>query len=148
MSKVLVIPDIHGRIFWKEDVATLMADIDSHAIDVVFLGDYIDPYPQEDITDEQAINGFREIIGFARDRDNVHLLLGNHDMQYFKEDFVSEWDYCRYCTEYEDEIKTLFRSNDTLFKIASCNSKNVASASASKTRRKFGSPSSHENVKR
>ena len=74
MKRVLIIPDIHGRIFWMEDVATLMADIDSHAIDVVFLGDYIDPYPQEDITDEQAINGFREIIGFARDRDNVHLL--------------------------------------------------------------------------
>lgn len=118
MSKVLIIPDIHGRIFWKEDVAAMIADIDNQVIDVVFLGDYVDPYPQEGITDEQAINGFREIIGFARDRDNVHLLLGNHDLQYFKEDFIYEWDYCRYCMEHEDEIKALFRDNHTLFRIA------------------------------
>lgn len=118
MKRVLVIPDIHGRVFWQEDVTTQMADIDSQAIDVVFLGDYVDPYPLEGITDEQAIKGFREIIGFAKDRDNVHLLLGNHGMQYFKEKLICEWDYCRYCTEYEDEIKTLFRDNHTLFKIA------------------------------
>lgn len=118
MKRVLIIPDIHGRIFWKEDVTALMADINNQVIDVVFLGDYVDPYPQEGITDEQAIKGFREVICFAKNRNNVHLLLGNHDMQYFKENFVSEWDYCRYCTKYEDEIKALFRENHTLFKIA------------------------------
>lgn len=93
-------------------MTAMIADIDNQVIDVVFLGDYVDPYPQEGITDEQAIMGFREIIYFAKGRDNVHLLLGNHDLQYFKEDFICEWDYCRYCREYEDEIKTLFRSND------------------------------------
>lgn len=118
MKKVLIIPDIHGRIFWMEDVTAMVADIDNQVIDVVFLGDYVDPYPQDGITDEQAIMGFRKVIGFAKDRDNVHLLLGNHDLQYFKEDFICEWDYCRYCMEREDEIKSLFRENDTLFKIA------------------------------
>ena len=29
MSKVLIIPDIHGRIFWKEDVTAVIADIDN-----------------------------------------------------------------------------------------------------------------------
>lgn len=118
MKRVLVIPDIHGRIFWKEDVTAMIADIDNQVIDVVFLGDYVDPYPQDGITDEQAIKGFREIIDFAKGRDNVHLLLGNHDMQYFKEGFVSEWDYCRYNMEHEDEIKRLFRGKYNLFKIA------------------------------
>lgn len=118
MKRVLIIPDIHGRIFWKEDVTALMVDINNQVIDVVFLGDYVDPYPQEGITDEQAIKGFREVICFAKNRNNVHLLLGNHDMQYFIENFVSEWDYCRYSMEHEAEIKTLFRQNCTLFKIA------------------------------
>lgn len=49
MKRVLIIPVIHGRIFWKEDVTAMMADIDNHVIDVVFLGDYVDPYPQEGI---------------------------------------------------------------------------------------------------
>lgn len=66
MNKVLIIPDIHGRTFWKEDVTSLLADIDSRAIDVVFLGDYVDPYPEEGISDEDAVRNFRGAVQFFR----------------------------------------------------------------------------------
>ena len=43
-KKILVIPDVHGRIFWKEPVKKYMDAVDR----VVFLGDYLDPYEDED----------------------------------------------------------------------------------------------------
>lgn len=40
---VLVLPDIHGRDFYKD---ALKEAVDS-GIDIVCLGDYLDPYPYE-----------------------------------------------------------------------------------------------------
>lgn len=69
--EMLIVPDVHGRTFWK-DV------IDSN-LSVVFLGDYTDPYPQEEISKKQTIDNFKEIIEFAKENKNrVTLLLGNH----------------------------------------------------------------------
>ena len=51
---ILIIPDIHGRSFWEEainDVTEHRREFD----EVVFLGDYFDPYPTEDISECQAI---------------------------------------------------------------------------------------------
>lgn len=118
MNIVLIIPDIHGRKFWKNDIAVMMADIDSQAIDVVFLGDYVDPYPEEGVSDDDAVGNFRQIIDFSKGKDNVHLLLGNHDLQYFKENYVSWSDRCRYSMRKADEIRSLFRDNHSLFQIA------------------------------
>ena len=47
-KRILVIPDVHGRTFWKEPVCKLIESVDK----VIFLGDYLDPYGdfvQEDI---------------------------------------------------------------------------------------------------
>ena len=38
-KKVLVVPDVHGRLFWKEPVERYLEEVDR----VVFLGDYLDP---------------------------------------------------------------------------------------------------------
>ena len=44
MSKrILVTPDIHGEIFWKEPVLKYIEQVDK----IIFLGDYLDPYPEE-----------------------------------------------------------------------------------------------------
>lgn len=50
MSKLLIVPDVHGRTFWK--YAT--KHIDEYER-VVFLGDYLDPYPRECISFEEAV---------------------------------------------------------------------------------------------
>ena len=41
MSKYLIIPDIHCRKFWRESINEDKVD------KVIFLGDYLDPYPDE-----------------------------------------------------------------------------------------------------
>ena len=42
--KLTIIPDVHGRPFWRDAVKDV-ADTP-----VVFLGDYLDPYPQDMVT--------------------------------------------------------------------------------------------------
>ena len=80
MTNILVIPDIHGRTFWKEPIAH-KKDFDH----IVFLGDYFDPYPNESITQQDAIENFKELINsFTEEEiyDKVEFLLGNHDGHY------------------------------------------------------------------
>jgi len=73
----IIIPDIHGRSFWKEAVKGHEND------NIVFLGDHLDPYSFEGITPSQAQNSLEEIIEFKKAHmDNVVLLLGNHDLDY------------------------------------------------------------------
>ena len=75
-NPVLVIPDVHGRTFWKHAVE-LYPDADT-----IFLGDYLDPYPRENITPEDTLANFREILNHGRNHPNCHLLLCNHDLHY------------------------------------------------------------------
>ena len=49
-KKILIIPDVHGRTFWKSAVES--GDYEK----IVFLGDYTDPYEMEGITNREALN--------------------------------------------------------------------------------------------
>lgn len=124
MAKILLVPDIHGREFWKK-VKTFKGEI-------VFLGDYLDPYNFEfdlngeyeawyrhvkarynEVPDrkESCIENFKEIIEFAKSRDNVTLLLGNHDLHYIYPKLdASRKDIWRF-----PKIKELFDENSDLF---------------------------------
>jgi hypothetical protein len=76
-AQILVIPDIHGRTFWKEAVAM------HPSLPIIFLGDYLDPYARENITPDEALANFKEIIAFKQaNKDRVTLLIGNHEMHY------------------------------------------------------------------
>ena len=76
---ILIIPDIHGRNFWKKAVEENKDKVDK----IILLGDYLDPYPWEGITRKEAISNFQEIIDFkSENRDKVVLFVGNHDLAY------------------------------------------------------------------
>lgn len=75
---MIIIPDVHGRSFWEKPVYDNIEN--EH---VLFLGDYLDPYPQEMIFQEEAWAEFREVVAIKRKNpDKVTLLLGNHDLHY------------------------------------------------------------------
>lgn len=81
MTNILVLPDIHGRTFWKEPLK--YKDKFDH---IIFLGDYFDPYPSEGITPEEAVNNFKEILKiFTEDEiyGKVEFLLGNHKVKIY-----------------------------------------------------------------
>ena len=107
---MIIIPDIHGRQFWKDAVSGRESE------EIVFLGDYLDPYPTEDITNDDALKNFKEILDFKKKhRENVILLVGNHDAHYF----VSPFDIgSRFCYYLEREISRLFKENKELFLLA------------------------------
>lgn len=109
----LLIPDIHGRIFWKEALNAVPKEQYPN-LTIVFLGDYVDPYDFEGITRKDAINNFQEIIDAAKSDDRIHLLIGNHDMHYwYNAQYKSRVDIKNY-----NKIKDMFLQNFELFNIA------------------------------
>lgn len=109
MSKYLIVPDVHERKFWHK-AKEMINSVDK----VVFLGDYLDPYPWECISRLDTIREFKEIIKFKKDNpEKVILLLGNHDCAYcYNFGDASRYDYMN-----EDTIKELFKDNIDLFKL-------------------------------
>ena len=109
MSSLVIIPDVHGRTFWREAVRTHPDD------GFIFLGDYLDPYPHEDISREDAFAGLLDIIDFKkRNPDRVTLLLGNHDLHYLYPEMMGS----RYDFRNAERNAHLFHDNQTLFKMA------------------------------
>lgn len=107
---MIIIPDIHGRDFWKEAVKGRESE------EIVFLGDYIDPYTElEGITSEEAITSLQEIIAFKKAHPaNVTLLLGNHDLGYIASALsISRHDYRNHT-----RIFCIYDDNFDLFDIA------------------------------
>lgn len=105
---VLIVPDVHGRTFWRK-AKELIDQYDK----VVFLGDYLDPYSYEGITPEIAFPEFIDIIEFKKaNPEKVTLLLGNHDLHYVSPYFIysSRRDYMNY-----GNYQKIFEDNKDLF---------------------------------
>lgn len=110
---LLIIPDIHGRTFWKRAVEENIDKVNK----IIFLGDYLDPYPWENITRKDAIRNFQEIIDFKLEhKDKVVLLTGNHDCSYV--DKVNFTTRSRYDSSNAYHIEEMFRSHKSLFQLA------------------------------
>lgn len=103
---MIIIPDVHGRKFWRNAVKGFETE------KIVFLGDYVDPYPWDRISGNQAYAEMMDIIAFKKEHpDNVTLLLGNHDLGYLDEYICcSRHDYFR-----EDDIRKALMENLDLF---------------------------------
>ena len=106
--KVVAIGDTHGRNGWKEIVKDNLDSI------IIFLGDYLDPYSSEGISDDDCIVNFLEIIEFKKNNSNVILLIGNHDYQYlyYPNGATNKM------TRRLKEVISLFRDNIDLFQFA------------------------------
>lgn len=107
----LIIPDVHGRDFWKS-----YANVEYYD-KIIFLGDYLDHYMDES-DDEHDIEVFKNIIKLKEDNpDKVILLIGNHDCPYIWPDTYGKvLDYwCRHDYKNHDLIHKLFTDNYHLF---------------------------------
>ena len=79
-NDILIVPDVHGRDFWLPAI--------DYQGEVIFLGDYTDPYPAENFTDEDAYQNLLKIVEFKQlNMDRVTLLIGNHELHYMNKDF-------------------------------------------------------------
>lgn len=112
---MLIVPDIHGREFWREPLEKYPNE------EVIFLGDYLDPYPEEGITPETALHVFQDILKLKRDNpDRITLLLGNHDLGYL--DPIHKRNICRHDWKHDSEITWHFleaiRKNPKSFRLS------------------------------
>jgi len=107
--EIIVIPDVHGRDFWRDAVAN------RGDREVIFLGDYVDPYDWEQISDEQTLAGLKDIVQLKQDNpEDITLLLGNHDLQYVYRGFP----YARYCRKNAFMYFDAFWDHRELFDLA------------------------------
>ena len=119
----LVIPDTHGRKFWRKAVANNIGQVDK----VIFLGDYFDPYPEEivanpdlmdckDFYDAQGLlNAFNDIIELKKNEPDKYILLtGNHSDSYIWSKFhaASRTDYRHW-----EKYHKVFSENLNLFNL-------------------------------
>lgn len=111
---MLIIPDVHGRSFWREPLNNEEYD------HVIFLGDYLDPYSGE-ATQEEAIQCLEDIIKFKKDNsDKCTLLIGNHDVVYIWDEYGQALGnyWCRHDYNNHDYVHKLFTDNIDLFQLA------------------------------
>lgn len=113
--KYVIVPDVHGRDFYEHDVNMFLENTDD--VKIIFLGDYIDPYPREKITPNDALKRFKSIIKLKKKYgDRITLLLGNHDFHYIDGSRKG----CRMDFYNKDEICGLFLKNMDLFEYVKC----------------------------
>lgn len=115
--KLLIVPDVHGRDFWRNPCLKHHNEYDK----IIFLGDYLDHY-QGESTLTGDIEALEDIIEFKKEHpDKVVLLIGNHDCPYIWPDTYGKalgnyW--CRHDYDHHDEIHKLFTDNLDLFTLA------------------------------
>ena len=101
---MLIIPDVHGREFWRDPIKNYPDE------EIIFLGDYLDPYSEEEITPEDAIKVFWDILELKKENpERVTLLLGNHDLMYISGPFRIK--PSRHDWMHDSEIYKLFSDN-------------------------------------
>lgn len=115
--KWLIIPDLHGRAFWREPVMETLQDTDAH---IVFLGDFHDPYHHEfsdgDDYLQRSVDQFKEIIELKKQNPSrMTLLIGNHDCGYAIGDDICS---SRMDRRHRRELEKIFDDNRDLFQIA------------------------------
>lgn len=104
---MIICADVHGRTFWTDAIAEK-----TDGEKIIFLGDYLEPYPQENIMPDTAYQVFQKILEYKKEHmDDCILLLGNHDFACIDRSMIS----CRH--DYMNEIrnKKAFVENMDLF---------------------------------
>lgn len=78
--KVLCIPDIHGRKFWRQAIANNIGQVDK----VIFLGDYLDPYASEGEQHPETLEceGFYDFKSFLKVLEDIITLKKNEPSKY------------------------------------------------------------------
>ncbi|MDR0605493.1 MAG: metallophosphoesterase [Bacteroidales bacterium] len=102
MDEVLIVPDIHGRDFWKPAL--------KYKGKIIFLGDYTDPYPCEEFEQEDAYQSLLQIVEFKQENpERVTLLIGNHEMHYYNEYYACS----RFDFHYFDRYNAILMGKET-----------------------------------
>lgn len=106
-AECIIFPDIHGRDFWK---SVLLGNCEWESDLLIFLGDYFDPYPSENITPEAALDNWDELMDTLRySRKTAVFIMGNHDAHYLNLEYWRRACSSRYNSRHEEDIYNRLR---------------------------------------
>lgn len=109
MQDFVIIPDIHGEGFWRSAISALPESF------LIFLGDYLDPKNDEEITADNAYYNLIDIVNLKKQNpDKVILLWGNHDLHYMYRNLMGS----RYDHTNSEKYFQFFWQNQDLFQLA------------------------------
>lgn len=129
---VLVLPDVHGRKFWRQAIANNAEKVDK----IIFLGDYLDPYPEEiqmapelmecnSFYDSQnLLKMLEDIVSLKKNEPDKYVLLtGNHTDSYIWSKFSAatrtdykNWEkYHKFFSENLEYFNLVWTENDVIF---------------------------------
>lgn len=132
MSKILVIPDVHCRKFWRKVIDENISKVDK----VVFLGDYLDPYLEEihenpelmEVNNfydsENALKMLEDIVALKKNEPFKYVLLtGNHTDSYIwptferatRTDIVNYEKYHNFFWDNIDLFQMIYINGNTIF---------------------------------
>ena len=110
MHKLIIIPDVHGRSFWRKAIE------DNTEEEFIFLGDYLDPYRLDGVTVDEAFDGLKDIVALKECHpEQFTLLWGNHDLHYL----YPELEGSRLDHKNAVRNEAFFREHEKYFQIAS-----------------------------
>ena len=129
---VMIIPDLHGRKFWRQIIADNIGKVDK----VIFLGDYLDPY-QNEIEEnpelmeckyfgdsENLLKMLEDIVSLKKNEPNKYILLtGNHTDSYIWSNFNAatrtdnkNWEkYHKFFSQNLEYFNLVWIENNTIF---------------------------------
>ena len=129
---LLIIPDIHGRKFWRQTIADNISKVDK----VIFLGDYLDPYGDkiEENPESMECKYFGDsynllimlnnIVSLKKNEPDKYILLtGNHTDSYIWSKFraasrtdYKNWEkYHKFFSENLEYFNLVWIENDVIF---------------------------------
>ena len=132
MSKILCIPDLHGRKFWRQTIFNNINKVDK----VIFLGDYLDPYSNEieenpELMECSSFGDSKSLLSMLHDivslkknePDKYILLTGNHTDSYIWSKFhaatrtdYKNWEkYHKFFSQNLDLFNFVWIENDVIF---------------------------------
>ena len=130
--KLLILGDIHGRKFWREVINNNESKVDK----VIFLGDYLDPYPEEIEENPELmeceyfgdaknlLKMLEDIVSLKKNSPNKYILLcGNHTCSYIWSKFhaasrtdYKNWEkYHKFFSENLDYFNLVWIEDDVIF---------------------------------
>ena len=108
---MILISDIHSRLFWKDVIPFFKLHPEEC---IVFMGDYVDPYLQDHVPENEIVERAADIFQFAaNNKNNIILLQGNHDEVYLRNGIGAK---CRFCHSQANQLFELYGEYKDLFK--------------------------------
>jgi hypothetical protein len=117
-QSVLIVGDLHTKVGVLSLIDSVCEKYSPSR--VLLVGDYLDDFY---VSEGDNVGAFETVIAWAKDRGDVTLLYGNHELSYYLEDEYDTFDFdelAELWPEMPNDVNSLLHVNASMFKVADC----------------------------